>query len=96
MKIKKSKLKQIIKEEWNKVNEMYYGQMSLDHEHHPQENQKCKEKLDGIVKTSSNLYDKIVDDGDLDEGVMAVLDEILSTLRKIEIKLSDDIQGGEI
>lgn len=95
MKIKKSRLKQLIKEEWSRVNEMYYGQMSLGDEI-PQENQKCKEKLKHILQTSSNLYDKVVDDDDLDDKVMNVLDEILSTLRKIEIKLGDDIQGGEI
>jgi hypothetical protein len=95
MKIKKSRLKQLIKEEWSRVNEMYYGQMPLDDEI-PQENQKCKEKLKHILQTSSNLYDKVVDDDDLDDKVMNVLDEILSTLRKIEIKLGDDIQGGEI
>ena len=34
--------------------------------------------------------------GDLDDKVVNVLDEILSTLRKIELKLADDIQGGEV
>lgn len=99
MKIKKSKLKQIIKEEWARVNEMYYGQMSNQNAHHGdfhQENQKCRSKLEDIVKTSAGLHDRIVDDGDLDENVITVLDEILSTLRKIELKLSEDIQGGEV
>jgi hypothetical protein len=96
MKIKKSKLKQLINEEWNRMNEMYYGQTPHNIDHQPQENQKCKEKLGHILQISSNLQDKIVDDGDLDDKVTDVLDEILSTLRKIEIKLGDDIQGGEI
>lgn len=95
MKIKKSRLKQLIKEEWNRMNEMYYGQMPLGDEI-PQENQKCKEKLGHILQVSSNLHDKVVDDDDLGDEVIDVLDEILSTLRKIEIKLGDDIQGGEI
>lgn len=99
MKIKKSKLKQIIKEEWARVNEMYYGQMLDQSPHHGefhQENQKCRSKLEDIVKTSTDLHDKIVDDGDLGEEVITVLDEILATLRKIELKLNDDIQGGEV
>jgi len=99
MKIKKSKLKQIIKEEWKRVNEMYYGQMMDQGSHNTeftQENQKCRTKLEDVIKISSDLHDKIVDDGDLDDKVVNVLDEILSTLRKIELKLADDIQGGEV